>query len=113
MYGLVYNTIFIASISVCDRIDMVLLLDASADMFERNRNNPTVDGYNDNWSVLINNLAQGIPRNPISVNGNRMAIISYGYSVHVEIRFDDFLDTNQFVARLRTLRVSTWGHWQM
>ena len=85
-----------------------MLLDASADMFQSNNPyNPTVDGYNDNWSALIDYVSQVLHRYSISTNNNRMGIITYNENANVEIRLDEFTDMNQFSARFRTIRVSS------
>ena len=91
---------------MCDRVDIILLLDASADLFESNPSNPTVNGRNDNWSIGVDYLIRMLARFSVSPSGTHIGVIIFDESATVEVRLDDLADVNQIAAILRPIRVS-------
>ena len=92
---------------MCDRLDIVIVLDASDEMLRNNPNNSPVDGRTDNWSILISKLIQMMYRIPISVYGTHIGAVTFGDSANVEIRLEEIFDANQLASRIRTIRAST------
>ena len=93
-------------ISVCDQLDIILLLDASADMFQNNPNNPTVNRRSDNWSNMIDFMNDMLTRPTTSISGTRMGVITFGESANIVLRLGELTDNNEIAATLRGLRVS-------
>ena len=99
---------------MCGRTDIILLLDASAQLFESNPNNPTVNGRNDNWSIGVDYLIRMLQRIPVSPSGTHIGVIIFDDRASVEIRLSDLADVNQIAATLRPIRVSlfrTYLYW--
>ena len=81
-------------------------MDASADMFQDNPRNPTINGRNNDWSVLVGYIRDMFYGDETSAPESRVGIITFGETANVVLRFSERTDANEMERRLLAVRVS-------
>ena len=75
-------------------------------MFQDNPRNPTVNGRNSDWSVLVSYLRDMFYGDVISSPRTRLGIITFCETANVIVRLDEQIDVNEMERRLLAVKVS-------